>query len=45
MPCVLRYLKWINFFFDIFILNLSLLVVYYLFFGSNAVLVRQAFPF
>ncbi len=45
MPCVLRYLKWINFFFDIFILNLSLLAAYYLFFGSNAVLLRQALPY
>lgn len=45
MPCVLRYLKWINFFFDILILNLSLLAAYYLCFGSNVVLLRQALPY
>ncbi len=45
MPCVLRYLKWINIFFDLLILNLSLLFAYYLFFGNNVVLLRQALPY
>ena len=45
MPCVLRYLKWINFFFDILILNVSLLVGYYVVFGSNIILLRQALPY
>ncbi len=45
MPRILRLLKLINIFFDIFALNISLLVSYCLFFGKSAIMLGQAVPY
>lgn len=45
MPAILRLLRWINIFMDIFTLNISLAVSYYVFFSDNHVIFRQALPY
>jgi putative colanic acid biosysnthesis UDP-glucose lipid carrier transferase len=45
MPAILRLLRWINIFLDVFALNISLTVSYYVFFSDNHVVLRQALPY
>lgn len=45
MPTILRLLRWINIFLDIFTLNISLTVSYCIFFSDNHVIFRQALPY
>lgn len=45
MPAILRLLRWINIFLDVFTLNISLTISYYIFFSDNHVIFRQALPY
>lgn len=45
MPRILRLLRWINIFFDVFTLNISLVLSYGVFFGKNTMLLQQALPY
>lgn len=45
MPRTLRLLKWINIFFDVFTLNVSIVLSYYLFFGKQVMQAGQVLPY
>lgn len=45
MPRILRLLRWVNIAIDLFVLNMSIVVSYYIFFGKNPVMIKQALPY